>query len=509
MDSLSHLVDGFAVALQPLNVALALGGVGIGTFVGMLPGIGPINAIAILLPVTFAAGMPPESALILLVGIYYGSQYGNSISTILLNVPGTASAVVTAIDGYAMTREGRAGPALAISAIASFVGGTLSIFGLVLFAPVLSAWAIRFGPAEYFALMVFAFSALSSFSSGSLSRALASTAFGLWLATVGLDPNSAIPRYTFGRIELLDGMDFVVVTIGLFAVSEVLLLMEDTEAGHEVATISGRVMVSARELATTGWTMVRGSCVGFLVGVLPGAGSTIASFLAYSTEERIAGPSGRFGEGDIRGVAAPEAANNSSVSGALIPLLTLGVPGSGTTAVLLGALLGLGVTPGPLLLEEQPDLFWGLAASMYVGNIFLLLLNLPLVGIFVRALTIPRWLLIPGVAALAFVAVYAVNGSSFDLVLMTLFGVAGYTMRKLDFPLAPVILGLVLGPLMEKNLRRAMALSGGDWTVLFGSGIAITLWALAIASVAAPMVLRRLSGEVPAELLEGGAGDDL
>lgn len=509
MDSLTHLVDGFGVALQPLNLALAVGGVCIGTFVGMLPGIGPINAIAILLPVTFAAGIPPESALILLVGIYYGSQYGNSISTILLNVPGTASAVVTAIDGHAMTRAGRAGPALAIAAISSFVGGTLSIFGLVLFAPVLAGWAIRFGPAEYFALMVFAFSALSSFSSGSLSRALASTAFGLWLATVGLDPNSAIPRYTFGRIELLDGMDFVVVTIGLFAVSEVLHLLEETGHGRTAVRISGRVMVSAKELAATGWSMIRGSLIGFLVGVLPGAGSTIASFLAYGAEERMAGPTGRFGEGDIRGVAGPEAANNSSVNGALIPLLTLGVPGSGTTAVLLGALLGLGVTPGPLLLEEQPDIFWGLAASMYVGNVFLLLLNLPLVGVFVRALTVPRWILIPGVAALAFVAVYAVNGSSFDLVLMTLFGVAGYAMRKLDFPLAPVILGLVLGPLMEKNLRRAMALSGGDWTVLFDSGIAIALWVLAAASVAAPMALRRLTRDLPAEpTLEGVAVDD-
>lgn len=507
MDSLRHLAGGFGVALQPLNVVLALAGVGVGTLVGMLPGIGPINAIAILIPVTFAAGIPPESSLILLVGIYYGSQYGNSISTILLNVPGTASAVVTAIDGHAMTRAGRAGPALAISAISSFVGGTLSIFGLVLFAPLLSEWAIRFGPAEYFALMVFAFSALSSFAGGSVVGALASTAFGLWLATVGLDPNSAIPRYTFGRIELLDGMDFVVVTIGLFAVSEVLVLLEDTEAGRTTTTVTGRVMISARELAVTAWTMVRGSIVGFVVGVLPGAGSTIASFLAYSAEERAAGASGRFGQGDIRGVAAPESANNASVNGALIPLLTLGVPGSGTTAVLLGALLGLGITPGPLLLDQQPELFWGLAASMYVGNAFLLLLNLPLVGLFVRALLIPRWILIPGVAALAFVAVYAVAGSAFDLVLMNLFGLVGYLMRKLHFPLAPVILGLVLGPLMEKNLRRAMALSGGDWRVLFDSPIAVTLWAMALASLAAPLVLRRLGRGMPAQAPTTTEGD--
>jgi len=327
-------------------------------------------------------------------------------------------------------------------------------------------------------------------------RALAATAFGLWLATVGLDPNSAIPRYTFGRLQLLDGMDFVVVTIGLFAVSEVFQLLEETDGGRATAAAFGRVAVSGRELARSGWTMIRSSVLGFLVGVLPGAGGTIASFLAYSTEERIAGASGRFGRGDVRGVAAPESANNAAANGAMIPLLTLGVPGSGTTAVLLGALLGLGVTPGPLLLEEQPDLFWGLAASMYVGNAFLLLLNLPMVGVFVRALQVPRWILIPSVAALAFVAVYAVNGSAFDLVLMTLFGVVGYLMRTFDFPLAPVVLGLVLGPLMEKNLRRAMALSGGDWGVLFDSPIALVLWGLAALSLLAPLLLRRVSEEL-------------
>ena len=269
------------------------------------------------------------------------------------------------------------------------------------------------------------------------------------------------------------------------------------EGGQAAAAGYGRVMISAKEFAETGWTMVRGSVIGFLVGVLPGAGGTIASFLAYSTEERINGANGTFGEGDIRGVAAPEAANNAAANGAMIPLLTLGVPGSGTTAVLLGAMLGLGVTPGPLLITEQPDLFWGLAASMYIGNIFLLMLNLPLVGFFVKALTLPRWFLIPGVAALAFVAVYAVNGSSFDLVMMTGFGVVGYLMRKFSFPLAPVILGLVLGPLMEKSLRRAMALSGGDWRILFDSPIAITLWVLALASLLAPALIARKG--VPAE----------
>jgi putative tricarboxylic transport membrane protein len=491
VDALTHLVGGFAIALQPLNVTLALAGVLLGTFVGMLPGIGPINAIAILIPIVFAAGVPPESALILLVGIYYGSQYGNSISTILLNVPGTASAVVTALDGHAMTRAGRGGPALAMAAIASFFGGTVSILGLAMFAPRLSEWAIRFGPAEYFALMIFAFAALSSLTGGSVAKGLAATAFGLLLASVGLDPQSAIPRFTFGQIKLLDGMDFVVVTIGLFAVSEVLQLLEETDRGRAVTKSYGRVMVSLREIVGSLGTMIRGSVLGFLVGVLPGAGGTIASFLAYSTEQRISDREGTFGKGNIRGVAAPESANNAAANGAMVPLLTLGVPGSGTTAVLLGALLGLGVTPGPLLIRDQPDLFWGLAASMYVGNFFLLILNLPLVGLFVRALRLPRWFLLPGVAALSFVAVYAVNQSAFDLILMTGFGLIGYLMRKTGFPLAPVILGLVLGPLMEKSLRRAMALSGGDWGVLFDSSIALVLWSLALVSLVGPPLMTR------------------
>ena len=498
MDALSQLVGGFAVALQPLNLGLAFVGVLVGQLVGVLPGIGPINAIAILIPLVFATGLSPESALILLAGIYYGSQYGGSISAILLNVPGESSAVVTALDGHAMTRAGRGGPALATAAIASFVGGTLSIFGLVLLAPQLAQWAIGFGPAEYFALMVFAFSALSTLSGGSAARGLASTALGLWLATVGLDPHSAVPRYTFGQIQLLDGMDFVVVTIGLFAVSEVLQLLEESGAGEAASLAYGRVRITLKDLRDSTGAMLRSAGLGFVVGVLPGAGSTIAAFLAYSTEKRLAGRSGRFGQGDIRGVAAPESANNAAATGAMIPMLTLGVPGSGTTAVMLGALLGLGVTPGPLLIEEEPDLFWGLAASMYVGNVFLLLLNVPLVGFFIRALSLPRWFLMPGVTALAFVSVYAVNGSAFDLGLMTLFGVVGYAMRKLGFPLAPIVLGLVLGPLMEKNLRRALALSGGEWRVLFDSPIAIALWVLAVASLAAPPLLRRMTALEPA-----------
>ena len=493
METLRLLLSGFAVAFEPLNLSLAVVGVLVGTVVGMLPGIGPINAIAMLIPLVFAAGLPPETALILLAGIYYGSQYGNSISTILLNVPGTASAVVTALDGYEMTKQGRAGEALAMSAVASFVGGTLSIFGLVLLAPALSRWAIRFGPAEYFALMVFAFSALSSLAGKSLAKAVAATGFGLFLATVGMDPNSAIPRYTFGQLRLFDGMDFVVVTIGLFAVSEVLQILSESDKGHHAAAVTGKVALQAKDLLGAGWTMVRGSVLGFFVGVLPGAGATIASFVAYSSEERIKGSDAKFGDGEVLGVAAPESANNAAATGAMIPLLTLGIPGRGTTAVLLGALIGLNVTPGPLLIERSPEVFWSLAASMYVGNIVLLALNLPLVRVFVKVLELPRWFLMPAVAALSFAAVYAVNRSAFDLVLMAGFGVIGLLMRRGGFPLAPVILGLVLGPLMEKNLRRALALSDGDWSVMYSSWIAVGLWALAATSLLVPALMARLA----------------
>ncbi len=486
MDAFGFLLEGFAVALRPFNMACAFGGVLVGTVVGMLPGIGPINAIAILLPVIFVSGVPPESALILLAGIYYGSQYGNSISTILLNVPGTTSSVVTAIDGYALTRKGEAGSALAMAAIASFVGGTLAIFGLVLFAPALAGWAIRFGPAEYFALMAFAFAALAGLSGAGLAKGLVATGVGLLLASVGLDPNSAVPRFTFGELRLFDGLDFVVVTIGLFAVSEVLLLLEEEGRETRTGVAVRKVMVSLQELLDSAWSLLRGSLVGFFVGVLPGAGGTIGSFVAYALEKKISDDRGTFGKGDLRGVAVPEAASNSAATAAMIPLLTLGVPGSATTAVLLGALLGLNVTPGPLLIQDNPEVFWGLAASMYLGNAFLLLLNLPLVRVFVRVLSLPRWFLIPGVAGMSFVAVYAVNSSVFDLALMVGFGVLGYLLRKVRVPLAPVILGLVLGPLMEKNLRRALALSDGDWGVLVSSPLSAGIWVLTGASLLVP-----------------------
>lgn len=489
MEVIDLLLQGFEIALQPTNLMLAVAGVFVGTLVGMLPGIGAINGIAVLIPITFALGLPPESTLILFAGIYYGSQFGNSISTILLNVPGTAAAVVTAIDGYEMTKAGRAGPALAISAISSFFGGTVSIVALMFFAPLLSDWAIQFGPAEYFALMVFALSMLSSLAGQSLPKALLATLVGLMLATVGLDPNSGVERYTFGQMKLLDGMDFVVVTIGLFAISEVLRMLEEAASDRSIQTEIGRVMVSMKELTKSLWTMIRGSISGFFIGTLPGAGATIASFVSYTTEKRLVDRENTFGSGDIRGVASPESSNNAAANGALIPLLTLGVPGSGTTAVMLAALLGMNITPGPLFIENNPGVFWSLIASMYIGNVVLLLLNLPLVGLFVRILRVPQWFLLPAVAAISFVAVYAVNNSPFDLLLMTAFGFLGYVMRKTGYPLAPVILGLVLGPLMEKNLRRALTLSDGDLSILFSSNIAIGIWIVTAIGLFLPHII--------------------
>ena len=500
MEVFGLLGEGFAVALQPTNLFLAFLGVLLGTVIGMLPGVGPINAIAILIPVTFALNLRPESAMIMFAGIYYGSQYGNSVSSILLNVPGTAASVVTTLDGYPMAQQGRAGPALAMSAIASFIGGTLSIFLLAFFAPILSSWAIDFGPAEYFVLMVFAFSTLSSLTGKNTLKGLVAALFGLMLSTVGIDPQGTATRFTVGQMNLVDGMDFVVVAIGFFAISEVLQMLSGGGASGEVRTDIGRVFISVKEFTRSAWTILRSSVSGFIIGALPGAGSTIATFVAYTTEKQIVDRDDTFGTGDIRGVAAPEASNNAASVGAFIPMLTLGVPGSGTTAVMLAALLSLGITPGPLLIENNPEIFWGLAASMYLGNVFLIVLNLPLVGLFARILLVPRWVLMPLVATLSFIGVYAVNNNPFDLLLMTGFGFLGFAMRRLGFPLAPVILGLVLGELMEVNLRRAMIYSQGDWGVLFSSPITITLWVLTAVSLIAPVLVRRLTRESGPEL---------
>jgi len=490
VDNLTSLWHGFAVAATPINLLMALVGSFVGTVVGALPGLGPINGVAILLPIAFALKLPATSALILLAAVYLGCEYGGRISAILINIPGDAGALMTTLDGYPMAKRGEAGVALSISAWSSFVASVIGTIGMVLFAPALAHWALAFGPAEYFALMVFAIACLAGMVGESPVKTLLACVIGLALATVGIDANSGVYRFTFGDVHLADGIQFVVVVIGLFSVSEILLMLEQTHTGGEVMKASGRKWFNLQEAMYTWWGTIRSSLIGFVIGVLPGAGASIASAVTYMIEKNLTDTEGTFGKGDIRGVAAPEAANNSAANGAFIPMLTLGVPGSGTTAVMMGALTLYNITPGPMLFKEQPDLVWGLIASMFIGNVMLLVMNIPMVGLFARMLTVPNWFLVPAIAAISFVGVYAIHATTFDLVLMTGLGVFGYMLRKLDFPMAPLILGFVLGDLMEQNLRRALAISNGDVHILLGSGITIGLWVAAAVMLVVPLLLR-------------------
>lgn len=488
IDVWGHLLFGFEVALRPENMALAFAGALLGTVVGVLPGIGPVGGIAILLPLTFK--LPPASAMIMLTAVYYGTMYGGSTTSILMNVPGEASSVVTSFDGYAMAQQGRAGPALAIAAVGSFIAGTLSIIALTFFSPLLAAWGLTFGPPEYFGLMLFGLSAVSSLAGDSLVKALLSMGFGLMLATVGTDLVTGVPRFTFGIPYLLDGIDFVVVVIGLFAISEVLVSIEEARGQARTPTRLKRIWLSLKDLADSFWAIIRGSVIGFYIGILPAAGATIASFLSYSVEKQIAREPDRFGKGDIRGVAAPESANNAAAVGNMIPMLTLGIPGSSTTALMLGALLVLNVIPGPLLFQDHPDVVWGLVASMYVSNLILLILNLPLVGIFVRILYIPERLLLPLIVAICVIGTYAVNFSAFDLQVMAALGLVAYYLRKNGYPLGPAILGLVLGDLMEQNLRRSLIMSRTGAMIFFTRPLTAVLIGLSVLSILAPAILR-------------------
>jgi len=491
-----HLIYGFGVALQPENLGLALAGAVIGTIVGVLPGIGPVGGIAILLPLAFK--LSPAAALILLTALYYGTMYGGSTTSILMNVPGEASSVATTFDGYQMAQQGRAGPALAIAAVGSFIAGTLSIIALTLFSPPLAGLGLRFGPPEYFALMAFGLSAVSSLAGESLIKALLSMGFGLMLATVGTDLVTGVPRYTFGVPYLLDGIDFVVVVIGLFAISEVLASVVEARGAVRVPIRLERIWLSARDFADSFWAIIRGTVIGFYIGILPAAGATIASFLSYSVEKQVARDPTTFGKGDIRGVASPESANNAAAVGNMIPMLSLGIPGSSTTALMLGALLVLNVVPGPTLFVKHPDVVWGLVASMYVSNLMLLILNLPLVGLFVRILYIPERVLLPLILAICVVGTYAVNFSAFDLLVMTALGLVAYYMRLNDYPLGPAVLGLVLGDLMEQNLRRSLIMSNGSPAIFVTRPVTALFLGLAVLSLLAPSLLgslRRVRGE--------------
>ena len=489
MEILGHLGYGFGIALQPINLLYAFIGCLVGTLIGVLPGIGPAGGMALLIPLTY--GKEPASAIILLSGIYYGAMYGGSTTSILLNVPGEAASVVTALDGYQMARQGRAGPALAIAAIGSFVAGTIGIVFLMLLGPPMAQAALRFGPAETFALMVFGLSMVTSLAGRSLRKGFVAMTLGLTMATVGVDLPTGLIRFTLGIPKLMEGFDVIVVAIGLFAVSEILLCAEKVRTGEVLYQQVARVWLSAKDFLDSVGAILRGSVLGFFIGVLPGAAHVTASFLSYTLEKKFSKTPERFGRGEIRGVAAPESANNSAAVGAMIPLLTLGLPASAVTSVLYGALLMVGVKPSPFLFQKHPDVVWGLIASMYLGNLMLLVLNLPLVGLWVKILrTPPRWLF-PIVLAISFIGVYSVNHSALDLILATLLGVLGYFLRKADYPLAPVILGLVLGDLLEQALRQTLMISGGSLAIFLQSPIAIGLFVLAAVVMVAPKLIYR------------------
>ncbi len=492
MDILANLAQGFSVALSPTTLFLAVAGCFLGTIIGSLPGLGPSNGVAILIPLAFSLGLDATHSLVLMTSVYYGAMYGGRISSILLNIPGDEPALMTTLDGYPMARKGRAADALVLSGVASFTGAFLATVGLMLMAPILAQVAYLFGPAEYFALYLLAFCTLGGLSSKNQAKAALSALIGLGIAMIGLDNQTGIPRLTFGELHLMDGIDFLVAIVGLFAVSEVFIYIESHGRGSAIGVKLGRITIPFRDIAGSFWTMMRSTCIGFIAGVLPGAGASLGSFLAYMAEKSLAKDKDTFGTGNPRGVAAPEAGNNAAAGGALVPMLTLGVPGSGTTAVLLALLLTLNITPGPLLFEERPEVVWGLIAALLIANFVLLIMNVPMVRLFVKLLSVPPWLLLPGITMVSFSGIYSLSGSSFDLILMIIFGLLGYLLRKLDVPTVPIILGILLGNNMEDSLRRAMVISDGDWTYLFSSGISVGLWAAAIAGFIAPMFLRNL-----------------
>jgi putative tricarboxylic transport membrane protein len=490
MSIVEHLAQGFSVAGAPLNLAVGAIGCFVGTVVGLLPGLGPINGVAILMPLAFAMKLPPETTLILLTAVYIGCEYGGRISSILINVPGDASAIMTALDGYPMARRGEAGVALSISAWSSFIGSIIATAGLALFAPLLAKWALAFGPAEYFALIVFAICCLTGLVGKRPVKTAIAGFIGLALATVGIDAGTGVYRFTFDSVHLSDGIQFIVVVIGLFSISELLLMLEQTHTGQGIVKTTGRKLFNLKEMAITWWGTVRSSVIGFFVGVLPGAGATIASAITYMTEKRLCDREGTFGKGDIRGLAAPEAANNAAANGSFVPMLTLGIPGSGTTAVMVGALSLYNITPGPALFDTQPTLVWGLIASMFICNFLLLLMNIPMIGLFTRMLAVPNWVLVPAIAAVSVVGVYAVHATTFDLLLMAALGIVGYVMRKMEFPMAPLVLGFVLGDMMEQNLRRALSISNGELGILVSSPVSLGLWMLAATVLIVPGLMR-------------------
>lgn len=486
MDLLNYLFLGFQVAFQLQNLLYCFTGVVIGTLVGVLPGMGPVAAMSLLLPATFH--IPPVGAMIMLAGIYYGAQYGGSTTSILVNIPGEAASVMTCLDGYQMARQGRAGPALGIAAFGSFIAGTIGILGLVLIAPPLVNFALRFGPPEYFSLMVLGLTVLTFLTSASMVRALMMATFGLIMGTIGLDTISGLARFSFNIPELLDGVGLVPLVMGLFGISEVLLNIE-TKIKREIFTTKIRgLLPSRKDWAQSAGAIFRGTFIGFFLGILPGGGAVISSFAAYAIEKRVSKTPERFGQGAIEGVAAPESANNSAAQTAFIPLLTLGIPSNVVMAMLLGALIIHGLTPGPLLLSQNPELFWGVVASMYVGNAMLLALNLPLIGMWVQLLRVPYAILFPLIVLFCLIGAYSINNSSFDVAMMLVFGVIGYLMKKVSLEAAPMVLAFVLGPMLETALRQSLIKSKGSFSIFFTRPISAICIILALALMVAPFL---------------------
>jgi putative tricarboxylic transport membrane protein len=491
METLAALGHGFGVAFTPVNLLWSFLGVTLGTAIGVLPGLGPALTIALLLPITFK--VEATGAFILFAGIYYGAMYGGSTTSILLNTPGESATIVTALEGNRMAKRGRGGAALATAAIGSFVAGTVGTLGITFLAPIVVDFALRFGPAEYFSLMVLAFVTVSAVLGNSAIRGLTSLFFGIFLGMIGIDLQTGQPRFTFGLTELLDGVNVVVVAVGLFAVGETIYLAARHHLQQdEIVPVRGSIWMTAEDWARSWKAWIRGTLIGFPIGAMPAGGAEVPTFLSYYIEKNLSRKPEEFGHGAIEGVAGPEAANNASAAGVLVPMLTLGLPTSATAAIMLSAFQSYGINPGPLLLKDQPELVWGLIASLYIGNVMLLVLNLPMVGLWVKILEIPTPLLYGGILVFATIGTYGISQSPVDLVLLYLIGGVGYLMRRYDFPTAPVIIGMILGPLAEQEFRRAMGISQGDPTVFLTSPLSATLLAIAAIAVLAPPIYRRL-----------------
>jgi putative tricarboxylic transport membrane protein len=489
MDFFANQIHGFSIALSPWNLLYAFVGAVLGTAIGVLPGLGPATTIALLLPVTYT--MDATSAVILLAGVYYGAMYGGSTTSILLNIPGEASSVVTCLDGYQMARKGRAGPALGISAIGSFIAGTIGVFLMAMVAPALAQFALKFGPAEYSALVFCGLLMAVYLSEESILKGLLMMMIGLLLGMVGIDPVHGEERFTFGLLRLTDGINFILVAMGLFAVSELLVNLETPAGAADIFKTSLKGVLPTREDWRKCWApLVRGTSIGFLIGVLPGGGAIISSFMAYAVEKKFSKHPEEFGQGAIEGVASPEAANNAASTSSFIPLLTLGIPGNNAIAMLFVALMIHGIQPGPLLLTEHPNLFWGVIASMYIGNVMLLGLNLPLIGLWVRLLKVPYHFLAVLIVVIVMIGAYSIKNSAFDVGMIVIFGVFGYVARKNGFPFAPCVLAMILGRTLEQSVQQALKISGADLMIFIERPISATLFALIILVILIPVFKR-------------------